>query len=198
MKLFNMEVRCFLLGLVFLCTCVVLQAQQNEHEQEIDVRSRSGYFVGASLGMQMSGIKDEDFIAKNYSPLITISAGKWLNSLLALKLGYRGNYFNTISDDKKHFYKYLSGEAIFNLNALVNPEIKQENWKICFHAGTGYFYNHDYNRSNICAHMGLSGDYKLTERLTAGINVSAIMGWDIYQGDEDILPGTSIGINYAF
>jgi len=161
-------------------------------------KGASGLYVGMSAGLQMSGIKDEDFITRNYSPMLTIYSGKWFSPLLAIQIGYRGNYFNTISDDRKHFYKYFSGEAIFNLNTLVDPTSTQENWKICFHAGTGYFYNHDYNRSNICAHTGISGNFKITENISALLNVSAIMGWDIYQGDEDILPGTSIGLSYSF
>jgi hypothetical protein len=31
-----------------------------------------------------------------------------------------------------------------------------------------------------------------------GISLSAIMGWDIYQEDEDIIPSLTFGLNYAF
>ena len=146
----------------------------------------------------MSGIKDEDFIARNYSPMLTIYAGNWFTPLLALQLGYRGNYFNTISHDRKRFYKYFSGEAVFNLNQLLRPQSEAQKLNVLLHAGSGYFYNHDYDRPNICAHLGVSANYRITHKLNATFNTSFIMGWDIYQGDEDILPGTSFGLSYSF
>jgi hypothetical protein len=127
---------------------------------------------------------------------MTVSAGNWFTPLLALQLGYRGNYYYTISDDKKHHYNYVFGETVFNLNRLVRPNKQLNRFNVLFHAGSGYFYNHDYDRPNICAHLGMSGDYKLTERLSTFMNLSAIMGWDIYQGDEDILPGILFGLSY--
>ncbi len=146
----------------------------------------------------MSGIKDEDFIAKNYAPLLSLAAGKWFTPALALQLAYRGNYFNTIADNEKHHYNYLSGEAIFNLNSLLKPGTAPGNWHISLHTGAGYFYNHHYNQPNICAHLGLSANIPLTQKLSISLLFSSIMGWDIYQGDEDILPGLSLGISYTF
>jgi len=64
------------------------------------------------------------------------------------------------------------------------------------HAGSGYFYNYDYKRPNICADLGFSFNYRLNERLLSNIKISALMGWDIYQGNEDILPGLSLGCSY--
>jgi hypothetical protein len=46
--------------------------------------------VTLGIGTQMSGIKDEDFIASNYAPLLDISVGKWFSPVLALQLGYKG------------------------------------------------------------------------------------------------------------
>jgi hypothetical protein len=160
--------------------------------------ANKGLYLGFSAGVQMSGIKDEDFIASNYSPLLTLYAGKWFTPLLALQLGYRGNYFNTISHERKRYYKYFSGEAVFNLNNLFSPQSKDQSLYVLLHVGSGYFYNHDYNRPNICAHMGFSTTYHITSKLKATFNASSIIGWDIYQGDEDILPGASLGLSYSF
>jgi hypothetical protein len=167
-------------------------------DPEVQARGIEGanVYISLAAGAQMSGIKNEDFISHNIAPLMTVSAGKWFTPLLALQLGYRGNYYNTISDDKKHYYNYFFGETVFSLNKLVNPKKQLSKFGILFHAGSGYFYNHDYDRPNICAHFGLSADYKLTEWLSTFINLSAIMGWDIYQGDEDILPGVLFGLSY--
>ena len=36
------------------------------------------------------------------------------------------------------------------------------------------------------------------ELLELKIDIGAIIGWDIYQGDQDILPNSSIGLVYEF
>lgn len=174
--------------------CFQLEAQ--EGEKQTRVRENANVFISLSAGIQMSGIKNEDFVSKNIAPLMAVSVGKWFTPILALRLGYRGNYYYAISDDKKHYYNYIFGETVFNLNKLFIPHQQVNRFNILFHAGSGYFYSHDYDRPNICAIFGLSGDYKLTERLSTFINLSAIMGWDIYQGDEDILPGIVFGMSY--
>lgn len=188
-----MKLRNFFLILLIQGASFQLKAQ--ESEQSLHPECTNIYF-SISAGAQMSGIKNEDFVSNNIAPLVTVSVGKWFAPLLALQIGYRGNYYNTISDDKKHHYNYFFGESVFNLNKMVNPRKQLNSFYILFHAGAGYFYNHDYGRPNICAHLGLSGDYKLTEQLSINTNFSALMGWDIYQGDEDILPGVSFGLSY--
>jgi hypothetical protein len=184
--------------LIIFVFAVLLPASgftEGHKEQE---EANKGLYFGFSAGMQMSGIKNEDFIASNYSPLVTLYAGKWFTPLLALQLGYRGNYFNTISHERKRFYKYFSGEAVFNLNYLFSPQYKDQSLHVLLHSGYGYFYNYDYNRPSICAHLGTTATYRITGKLRATFNASSIMGWDIYQGDEDILPGISLGLSYSF
>jgi hypothetical protein len=184
--------------LIIFVFAVLLPASgftEGHKEQE---EANKGLYFGFSAGMQMSGIKNEDFIASNYSPLVTLYAGKWFTPLLALQLGYRGNYFNTISHERKRFYKYFSGEAVFNLNYLFSPQSKDQSLHVLLHSGYGYFYNYDYNRPSICAHLGTTATYRITGKLRATFNASSIMGWDIYQGDEDILPGISLGLSYSF
>ena len=172
------------------------QLKAQESEIQALVHESTNVHFSLSAGAQMSGIKNEDFVSNNIAPLVIVSVGKWFTPLLALQLGYRGNYYNTISDDKKHHYNYFFGESVFNLNKMVNPKKQLNSFNILFHAGAGYFYNHVYGRPNVLAHLGLSGDYKLTEQLSITTNFSAIMGWDIYQGNEDILPGISLGLSY--
>lgn len=183
------------LFILFCFLSLALGSRANEPARELD--SKNTWYTGFSAGVQMSGIKSEDFVARNYSPMLTIYAGKWFTPLLALQLGYRGNYFNTISHDRRRYYKYFSGEAVFNLNQLISPKSNEQKLNALLHAGSGYFYNHDYDRPNICAHLGASASYRLTHKLNATFNTSFIMGWDIYQGNEDILPGLSLGISYT-
>lgn len=146
----------------------------------------------------MSGIKSEDFVSSNYSPLFNITVGKWFLPFVAVQIGYKGFYFNYIEDDIKHYYNYFYSEALLNINHAINPNSASKKWNLLFHTGAGYFYNHTYGKPNICANLGIQNSYLITDRLQATIDISSIIGWDIYQGDEDILPGISFGIIYRF
>jgi hypothetical protein len=158
----------------------------------------SEWFVSISAGAQMSGIKSEDFVQSNYSPLLNATAGRWFVPYLALQIGYKGYYFNTISDDMKRNYDFYYGEAALNVIKLLAQKDTPMRWDFNVHAGAGYFYNHNYKRPNVCANMGLQQRYRITPRWYATFDISAIMGWDIYQGDEDILPGITFGMSFIF
>mgnify|MGYP002860630437 CR=1 FL=1 len=154
--------------------------------------------VSVKFGTQMSGIKDEDFIASNYAPLLNVTAGKWFSPSLALQIGYKGWYFNTIADTDKHPYGYYYGEALLNVNSLFRNYDDSGLWSLHLHAGTGYFYNGTYDQPNFCTDMGITNNFRISRMFLASLDVSAIVGYDIYQGDEDILPGISVGVSYQF
>lgn len=156
------------------------------------------WFASVQAGMQMSGIKSEDFVPSNYSPLVTLTAGRWFAPYLALQIGYKGYYFNTISDEMQRHYGFYYGEAALNVIRLFNQKGATMRYDLIVHAGAGYFYNSHYGRPNVCANMGFQQQWRITNRWYATFDVSAIMGWDIYQGDEDILPGVALGITYRF
>lgn len=145
----------------------------------------------------MSGIKDEDFIPSNYSPLLNLTAGKWLGKWWGLQLGYKGLWFNTISDDIRHHYTFLYTELMVDANTLITKSNKSRLWALILHAGPGYFYNNHYMKSNICGNLGVQNQFRLNHQLSLNIDIAAIVGWDIYQGDEDILPGVSLGLSYS-
>ncbi len=159
---------------------------------------QNNWFVGFHVGTQMSGIKDEDFILSNYAPLLQFNAGKWFTPYLALQIGYKGYYFKYIGDEDKHPYSFWYGEAVFNLNKMLTHRAIGKGWDILLHGGAGYFYNYYYGRPNICANTGIQTSYRLTQKLHLSLDVAAVMGWDIYQGNKDILPGTTLGIVYSF
>jgi hypothetical protein len=165
-----------------------------------DVKTNSGlnWFVSPGIGLQMSGIKDEDFVSHNIAPLINITAGKWFSKELALQVGYKGPYYNAIADDKKHHYYFVYWEAIVNLNSFCRNYRQTNLWRLLLHTGPGYYYNYDYSRPNVCINLGVTNDFRLTKKFHPNLDISAIVGWDIYQGDEDILPGISAGIMYLF
>lgn len=169
-------------------------AQSTSHLNTLE----PSWFVSANFGTQMSGIKDEDFISSNYSPLFNVTAGKWFTPYLAIQIGYKGFYFYTIADEIKHNYNYYYGETVINFVNVVHPDRINRNWSILLHGGAGYFYNHVYGTASLHINLGIQNSIKLSDHLHASIDVASIVGWDIYQGDEDILPGITVGITYNF
>ena len=185
------------LFIFFILTFPTVTKSQVQDTLNLD-KAEQSWFVAINYGFQMSGIKSEDFITSNYSPLFNITVGKWFLPYLALQIGYKGFYFNYIEDDIKHHYNYFYGEAVLNLNNAVQPERINQNWSLLLHAGAGYFYNHIYDKSNLCMNIGLQNNYQLTNQFQATLDISSIIGWDIYQGNEDILPGITVGLIYLF
>lgn len=172
-------------------------SQNSNNNYSLD--DKNNWFVSSGYGIQISGIKSEDFVSSNVSPSFLLNIGKWITPEIALQLGYKGFYFSTISDNEKHHYNFIFGEVLLDLNELINGTNNSNGkWKIIFHPGAGYFYNKYYNRPSICANLGIINSLRLTDQLDAFIDISAIVGWDIYQGDEDILPSCVFGVSYSF
>lgn len=111
----ELKMKYFILFLIFFSNNFISAQTDTE-----DVKTNSGlnWFVSPGIGFQMSGIKDEDFISHNITPLVNVAAGKWFSPELALQLGFKGFYYNAIADDKKHHYYFIYGEALMNLNSF--------------------------------------------------------------------------------
>lgn len=172
---------------------VLCQTNINSHPQE----ENKNWIFSIGYGAQISGIKPEDFISSNVSPAFVVNIGNCVSPEVAIKIGYKGFYFHTISDNYKHYYNFLFGEVLFNIKELINRKnIANDNWNIIVHPGAGYFYNNSYNQPNICANIGILNSIKVINQLEFFIDLSAIMGWDIYQGDEDIIPSFILGLSY--
>ncbi len=168
-----------------------LNAQSNPNSD-----NKSTWHISAGYGIQMSGIKDEDFIKSNYSPLLDISIGKWFAPSLAVRFGYNGWYFNTISHTFSRPYGFYYGQVVFNVNKLIKPS-KDYKLNFLLHLGAGYFYNYYYDRPNICANLAFTLDYHLSRKWSVNFCATSVMGWDIYQNNEDILPGLKLGLTYS-
>lgn len=173
-----------------------LAAQSVAHHATIE--KNNNWFVEISAGIQMSGYKKVDFIPSNYTPLLKVTAGNWVGRWWGLQLGYKGLWFNAISDDIRHHYTFLYPELLIDANTFLTKRDKPRFWSLILHAGPGYFYNNHYQKSNICGNIGAQNQFRINHQLSINIDIAAIVGWDIYQGDEDILPGTSIGLSYSF
>ncbi len=184
-----------LLFFVFVLSFQNLFSQQSQ----IDSSYKKEWFISLSGGVQMSGIKSEDFISHNIAPALRFSGGVWFTPEIALQFGYKGFYFNTIADSVKHHYNYFFGEVLINLNNLFrNANDRKSKWSLIIHPGAGLFYNIYYGQPNICAHIGFLNKVDISIHINVFADISFIMGWDIYQGDEDILPSCMVGINYIF
>jgi hypothetical protein len=182
---------------------ILLSISCKGFSQDKDIADSSHYtknwFISASCGIQISGIKSEDFISSNVSPSFLLNAGVWFNPEIALQIGYKGSYFYTISDNDNHHYDFVFGEVLLNINELiVGNKSRRSSWSIIIHSGAGYFNNKYYDRPNICGILGLINNVKVLNRIDVFIDISAIIGWDIYQGDEDILPYWGFGVCYMF
>lgn len=176
-----------------------ITALSQEEMSNNDSSHKKQWFVSAAYGVQMSGIKDEDFIRKNIAPSVLLNAGLWFTPEIALQIGYKGPYFNTIADDDKHPYCFIFGEVLLNVNELINgAKENKSKWSLIIHPGAGYFYNKYYDRPNVCGNIGILNDMKIMNHLDVFIDVSFIVAWDIYQGDEDILPTAVFGLTYSF
>ena len=173
-------------------------ANAQKDSSQIIIDHKLPWYVSANIGIQMSGIKSEDFTASNFSPLLNVSAGKWISPGIALEAGYQGWYFNTISDSIKHYYTFLFGKIVFNMNKLLSKQKKERVWYLLIQLGSGYFYNNHYNHPNICGTLRVKNAIRLNDFLRLNIDFGAIVGWDIYGGDGDILPSTSAGLTYTF
>jgi hypothetical protein len=185
------------LTLILFLSFTTLSKTQVVNNKELNLAIPRGY-ISLHYGAQMSGIKDEDFVSSNYSPLFNIIAGKLFTDFFALQIGYKGFYFNTIADDTRHYYNYLFGEALINFHELVVQSGKNKTWNILLHAGLGYFYNHAYGRGDIHLNVGIQNTFRIADHFNASIDFTSIVGWDIYQGNLDILPGILICATYLF
>ncbi len=191
-----MQVKNYLFICLIFTSVIEIKSQVQDSSNLDDVNL--SWFLSINYGAQMSGIKDEDFVGSNYSPLLKAMFGKWISPLFAFQIGYKGFYFNYIEDDIKHHYNYFYGETLFNLNNAVQPNRENKNWKLLLHSGAGYFLNQSYNKSQLCLNIGIENNYQLSDRITVNIDLASIIGWRIYQGDEDILPGITVGFSYIF
>ncbi len=184
--------------IISFCFLILLFSGSQAQETASKYDNWGDWQINLRFGTQMSGIKDEDFIASNYAPLLNVSAGKWFSPSIALQIGYKGWYFHTIADEEKHPYGYYYGEAVLNVNSLFRNYDDSQLWSLYLHGGTGYFYNGTYDQPNFCADMGVTNNLRISEMFRASLDISAIVGYDIYQGDEDILPGITLGIAWLF
>jgi len=98
----------------------------------------------------------------------------------------------------KHYYYYLYIETVFNpITAFVSSGVNRD-WNILPHIGIGIFNNNFLHKSQACLNLGIQCNYSISHNFDIILDVSSIVGWRIYQKDEDIIPGITVGITYSF
>jgi len=188
------NLKIYILFLAFFNYSLAASSQDND-----SVNYKKKWFIGLDLGVQMSGIKSEDFINSNYSPLIRLTTGKWFNKSIGIQFGYQGRYFNAIADNDKHYYNFYFVEGTLDAkNILGLKRVNNRVYELVFHGGFGLFQNRYYGNSSIHGVLGASNNFKISKKLKLKFDIGAIVGWDIYQGDEDILPSLSLGLLHVF
>ena len=110
-------------------------------------------------------------------------------------IGYKGNYYRYIYDKEKHYYNFFYTDMIFKNPIYL---FKKNNGSLLnIHLGIGYLYN-KLNNNSICVNTGFINEIVINSKINALINLSGIIGWNIYQNNEDILPSLNFGIVYKY
>jgi hypothetical protein len=151
-------------------------------------------FINSDLGIQISGIKKEDFVNRNIAPTFNFGIGKYLNNNLSMQIGYNGIFFKTIANNDKRQYNYYN--IIFENVILKSRKEEKTNLKksISFQIGGGLFHNLYSSKLNFCGQVGLIGMQPISNKTIVTIRVISVMGWDLYQGDEDIINSFVVGV----
>lgn len=189
----------------FLLCIILLLNMSFAHAQEWN---KLPWYVSAGAGYQHSGIRKEDFVATNFSPLISIEVGKYFLPYFAISLGYKGPYYNFISDLDKHHYAFLFSDFILDLRNLVQYRDCNK-WTIQVYAGGGAFYNKypylkgrlsypEYPDGRLMAagNIGISGQINITSHFRLGLDVASIGAWGIYQDNIDAIPSAFVRATY--
>lgn len=184
---------------VFILFILLLGNSFLVFSQENTLNNSRVSFLSLDIGVQMSGIKSEDFISSNYSPLVRVLGGMWFNPSMGIQAGYQGRYFRAIADNDKHFYDFYFLEGIIDVNTILSSNDKDKRYYVLlFHAGAGLFQNNYYGNSTLHGVLGATNNFIFSKKVKIKFDIGAIVGWDIYQGNEDILPNVSLGVIYLF
>jgi hypothetical protein len=155
---------------------------------------KGGNYIGLDIGTQLSGIRKEDFVSNNISPRVSIYIGKELNSVLSIQGGYEGFYFNTIANSDRRCYNYYNLKLQHLLFLSRTNSNKNGKNQIGFQIGGGLFDNKYYNRPNFVADVGLVSLIAIQNKTKLIFRINSILGWDLYQGDEDIINAFTLGL----
>jgi hypothetical protein len=141
-------------------------------------------------GIQLSGMKPEDFTKKNFTFYNNISITKNITSKYGIYVSLMGYSFSTISDYKKQNYIFVNS----GLNYKIGSRFRIE-------AGSGILNNSTYNTATVCLSYNLKFIIMETKFIDFLIYQGAIGGFRIYQTpphEKDILPNLGLTFSIKF
>lgn len=185
-------------GIISTLICILLSSNYICAQTVENTIKKDDYvFCDLYIGTQVSGIRKEDYVKSNFSPYLNIMVGKWINPLIAFGVGYQGPWFNFIVDDEKHKYFYIDAATLVNLNSFLTSR-RGKFWNVNVIAGGGLLYNSFEHKINLCLTGAVVQEFTFKNDLHLNLKVGGIIGWAIYQHDQDILPNLSIGLSKKF
>ena len=153
--------------------------------------SKKFLFTSISVGTHMSGIKKQDFIHSNFSPLYSCILGVKLKNEIEIITTYRGYNFKYINDSANHNFHFLSFSAKTTLSKITSSSLSLHE-KINFSIGGGILKNNFADKYNLCLDIASFYKFLELEKFDISLILNSIVGWKIYQHNEDILNGISI------
>jgi hypothetical protein len=150
-------------------------------------------FVQVRGGVQFSGARKADVIKSNFIEVYSVGLGKIISPYFKIFIGIEGRRFLYLKDDFDHEYSYLYGS---NIIKLARNESFISDFELT--VGSGLFMNYFYQRPNICGHLGLIYTKEVSPDVSISIGIKSLVGWDIYQGDDDILNSINLGFRKYF
>jgi hypothetical protein len=155
-------------------------------------------YFGGSIGFQMSGIRKEDFVSNNLGPNANFFIGKNLNDYFAVQAEIGGGYFRVIADNEKRYFSNINLRMERKLLQLKFKEPNFRSIRLAAQVGGGLFYNAFYRQPNFFGDLGVLCSCQINNKSWLIFQLNSIMGWDLYQGDSDIINGLNIGIKQHF
>jgi outer membrane protein OmpA-like peptidoglycan-associated protein len=172
---------------------------------------KTGWHVDAGGGVQVlfsSDVKNLSFMQR-FTPLISLSAGKWFSPFWGVRLqlsGYSLNGFSTLEGtylsnpdpvrsqvtirpdgSYRHYLRYLNAHAAVevSLRNLIDGYKENRRWDIIPSAGFGYLRSLGYKgtpaTNNLSTHFSLKGKYALTSSWDINLESSSA----VFNGDFD-------------
>jgi hypothetical protein len=138
-------------------------------------------------GIQLSGMKPEDFTKGNFTFYNNISIEKDLTSKFGIHVGLMGYSFSTIADYIRQNYIFVNVGLSYKIGSRFRIE-----------AGSGILNNSTYNSATVCLNYTLQFMILETKFIEFFISQGAIGGFRIYQKppiEKDILP--NIGLTFS-
>ena len=184
----KLKYRWIIIFLAFLFSSFDMIAQSKG-----ETKLLTNVFIQVRGGGQFSGARKVDLIKSNFTEVSSLGLGKVISPYFKILIGIEGRRFLYINDNFDHEYIYLYGSNIIKL-------AKYESFFSDFEltVGSGLFMNYFYRRPNICAHLGLAYTKEVSHSVSFSIGMKSVVGWDLYQGDDDIINSMNISVRKYF